>query len=319
MSASHTATPGGGFQTLAVVGLGLLGGSVAAAARERGLVSRVVGVSRRPETAQQARARGIVDEAGLDLAAGVAGADLVVLATPVYAMEGVLRQAAGHLQPGAIVTDVGSVKGPLADTLPGLLPPGVRYIGSHPMAGSHASGIEHARADLFEGAACVLTPNGEDGETARLAAFWRALGARVELRAPADHDDEVAWISHVPHAVAFAFARALDRAPEAARALRGSGFRDFTRVARSEPEMWADIFVTNHKAMAAPLQEVSQRLAELARLIESGDHDAVSATISAARELLADDGSSAVEDGGNARSGGGNPEIQAAQEAATKE
>lgn len=310
-SASRVRKTDDGFQTLAVVGLGLLGGSVAAAARERALVSRVVGVSRRPETAQLALDRGIVDEAGIDLAAGVAEADLVLLATPVLAMEGLLRKAAPHLQPGTLVTDVGSVKGPLADTLPGLLPPGVHYIGSHPMAGSHASGIEHARADLFEGSACVLTPNGEAADTGRLMAFWRSLGARVELRAPAAHDEEVAWVSHVPHALAFAFAHALERAPEAARALRGAGFRDFTRLARSQPEMWADIFVTNQKAMAAPLQEVSQRLSELARLIESGDHEAVSATLSAVRELLAD--------GGDVRSGGDNPEIQAAQEAAAKE
>ncbi len=321
------------FETLAVIGLGLLGGSVAGAARERGVVGRVVGVSRRPEMAAAAVDRGLCDEAGTDLAAGLREADLVILATPVYAMEETLRGAAAHLREGCLVTDVGSVKGVLADTLPGLLPPAVRYVGSHPMAGSHASGLAFARADLFEGAACVVTPRGaDDAEDAqRLAGFWRALGSRVELRDPARHDDEVAWVSHLPHAVAFAFARALASAGASAAALKGSGFRDFTRVARSEPEMWADILVTNRKALAGPLQEALRALQELARRIESGDLDAVSAELSAARDLLATrewetsgpdeprSGNSIPDGADDARSGGANPEIQAAPEAATKE
>lgn len=299
------------FETLSVIGLGLLGGSLVAAARERGLADRVIGVSRRAVTAEQALARDIVDEATTDLARGVRGADLVVLATPVFAMEEVLRAAVPHLREDALVTDVGSVKGALADTLPGLLPPGVRFVGSHPMAGSHASGLEHARADLFEGAACVVAPGSEPGDTERLVAFWKALGMRVELRAADRHDEEVAWISHLPHAVAFAFARALERAPSGSVALRGTGFRDFTRVARSEPDLWADILVTNRKALAGPLHEMSERLAELARCIETGDPDAVSAYLNAAGDQL--------QGSDDARSGGDNPEIQAAPVAATKE
>ncbi len=299
------------FETLSVIGLGLLGGSLVAAARERGLADRVIGVSRRAVTAEQALARDIVDEATTDLARGVRGADLVVLATPVFAMEEVLRAAVPHLREDALVTDVGSVKGALADTLPGLLPPGVRFVGSHPMAGSHASGLEHARADLFEGAACVVAPGSEPRDTERLVAFWKALGMRVELRAADRHDEEVAWISHLPHAVAFAFARALERAPSGSVALRGTGFRDFTRVARSEPDLWADILVTNRKALAGPLHEMSERLAELARCIETGDPDAVSAYLNAAGDQL--------QGSDDARSGGDNPEIQAAPVAATKE
>ena len=286
------------FDTICVVGLGLLGGSLAAAVRSRRLAQRVVGVSRREETARRALERGMVDEAGTSLGEGVAGADLIVLATPVFAMEGVLREAAPRLRPGALVTDVGSVKGPLVDILPGLLPPGLRYVGSHPMAGSHASGIEHARADLFEGAACVV-------------AFWQALGARVELRGPGRHDEEVAWVSHLPHVLAFAYARSLRGAPDSARALRGAGFRDFTRVARSEPELWADILVSNRKAIAGPLEQLERALHELARCLESGDPDAVAAYLSDAREQLACEG--------DAPSGGENPEIQVAREAAIKE
>ncbi len=321
-----------GFDRIAVIGLGLLGGSVGAAVRTRGLADEVVGVSRRAENAARAVELGLVDRATTDVAEGVAGVDLLVLATPVFAMERVLREAAPHLAEGALVTDVGSVKGPLADTLPGLLPPGVRFTGSHPMAGSHATGLAHARADLFEGAACVITPGTDPGDTGRLGAFWQALGMRVELRAPDRHDEEVAWISHLPHAVAFAFARALERAPDTAASLRASGFRDFTRVARSDPDMWADILVTNRKALAGPLHEVSARLGELARLLEADDLDGVTGYLSRARDQLepaasdsgggdaaADDLSAGGDSRGGARSGGDNPEIQAAPEAATKE
>jgi prephenate dehydrogenase len=227
-----------------------------------------------------------------------------------------LRAAAPGLRAGALVTDVGSVKGPLAETLPGLLPEGTHYVGAHPMAGSHRSGLAHARADLFEGAACVITPAPGVPAAAveRVAGFWSALGTRVLRRTPEDHDEQVAWVSHLPHAVAFAFARALSGAPDAAAALRGRGFRDFTRIAASDPELWADILVQNRKALVAPLAAASERLGELARSIEAGDVEAVERFLATARDLLA-------RGADDARSGGENPEIQAAQKkgAATKE
>ena len=196
-----------GFERIAIIGLGLLGGSVALAAKSRGIAGCVVGVTRRPETREAALRDGAVDRAGSDLAEGVRGAELVVLGTPVFAMAEVLRKAAPHLQEGALVTDVGSVKGLLAETLPGILPAGVTYVGSHPMAGSHESGFAHARADLFEGATCIVapTPGTPRAPVDRVAAFWSGLGATVLERDPALHDAEVGWVSHVPHAVAFAF------------------------------------------------------------------------------------------------------------------
>jgi prephenate dehydrogenase len=202
------------------------------------------------------------------------------------------------------VTDVGSVKAPLAETLPGLLPAGACYVGAHPMAGSHESGLRHARADLFERAACVLTPvaGTPRARVARVAAFWTALGARVVERDPAAHDAEVAWVSHLPHALAFAYAAALAGAPRGGGEVRGGGFRDFTRIARSEPELWADILVHNRKALAAPLAAAAERITSLARLVEAGDAEAVERFLAAARESLA----SVADD---ARSGGANPEI----------
>ena len=240
-------------ERVAVLGLGLLGGSVAAAARRRGVAKRVAGATRRREVLEEALARGYIDEAGPPEAIS-RGADLVVLATPVYAMADTLRRIAPALSEGTVVTDVGSVKAPLAETLPGLLPPGVVYVGSHPMAGSHQRGLEHARQDLFDGAPCIVTTgSGDEVAERRVADFWQALGARVLHRDPATHDSEVAWMSHLPHALAFAFAHALAESPDGAHDVAGAGFRDFTRIAHSEPELWADILTANRKALTGPL------------------------------------------------------------------
>jgi len=273
------------FRRLAVLGLGLLGGSVAIAARRRGVAIRVAGGARRADVRALALARGAVDEAG-DFEAAAMGADLVVLATPVFAMPDVVRRIAPALAPGAIVTDVGSVKGELALVLPGLLPAGIVYVGSHPMAGGHRSGIEHAREDLFEGAACVVTEAPDAALRERVCGFWRALGARVVLRDAASHDAEVAWMSHLPHALAFAYAGALRSAPERAFEVAGPGFHDFTRIAHSEPELWADILAANRKALSAPLQLAGQILAELGRAIESNDVEALERFLGAARVAL---------------------------------
>jgi prephenate dehydrogenase len=325
------------FERLAVLGLGLLGGSVAGAARRRGVCRTVVGHARRPAPLQHALDAGLVD-AVFDRSAGpaeaVRGADLVVLATPVSSMAGVLREVAPALAPGALVTDVGSVKGPLADSLPGLLPSGVRYVGSHPMAGSHVVGVEHARHDLLQGACCVVTPAspGDAEACERLDEFWTALGCRVVRRDPAAHDLDVAWVSHLPHLLAFAYARSLAGAPERSGELAATGFRDFVRIARSDPEMWGDILGFNHKALAGPLRAFSDALADVARALEAGDPEAVSERDrlleSAGQQLnsLVPDNSVAKQGvtpqtgarakTHSARSGGENPEIQAAQEAA---
>ena len=302
------------FARVAVVGTGLLGGSLALAIRERGLAREVVAVVRREQARREVVVLGIADRAERELAAGVRGADLVVLASPVEAMRGLVAQLAPHLGAGAIVTDVGSVKGPLAESLPALLPAGVTYVGSHPMAGSHQTGYAHARADLFVNAACIVTPARPANPAAeeRVLWLWRALGARVLRRSAARHDEEVAWVSHAPHALAFAFAAALADAPASARELAGPGFRDFTRIAGSDPAMWADILVSNKQALAGPLLAAAERAAALARAIESGDAAAVTKLLFSARAQLA-----AGET--LARSGGAIPETTAAKSAAPKE
>ena len=269
---------------LCVAGLGLLGGSVALAARRRGVAGEVVGATRSAAARELALAEGVVDRVA-EPAEAARGAELVVLAMPVGAMAASLRALAPGLVEGAVVTDVGSVKAPLEETLPGLLPPGRSYVGSHPMAGSHLRGVDHARADLLEGSVCVVTgPQGPARE--RVDAFWRALGARVVHRSPESHDREVAWVSHLPHLLAFAFGGALAEAPAAAAALAGGGFRDFTRIARSDPALWADILCANRKALAAPLGAATATLGELGRALEAGDAEAVERLLSAARSAL---------------------------------
>jgi len=189
------------------------------------------------------------------------------------------------------------------------------------MAGSHETGVGNAQVDLFDGACCVVTSLADTDPHARdrIVAFWRALGCRVALRDPAGHDEEVAWISHVPHALAFAFSHALAQAPAKAGEIAGSGFRDFTRIAHSDVALWADIFHGNRKAIAGPLHAVARSLQALAVAVEEGDAEAQERFLSFAHETLFGVASQATRGGDGASdeiapSGGGNPEIQAGHE-----
>ncbi|MFK7897450.1 MAG: prephenate dehydrogenase [Myxococcota bacterium] len=275
------------FERMAVLGLGLLGGSVAAAAKEHGLAKEVVGAARRQAPLDRALAAGIVDSVASPVEA-VQGADFVILGTPVGSMPKVLADVGSELAPGTIVTDVGSVKVSVVEMLPGLLPDGVEFVGSHPMAGSHLRGPDHASADLFRGASCVVTPRAGQPSAIieRVEDFWRSVGARVTRRTPAKHDEEVAWISHLPHLVAFAFADSLRSAPTEVGELAGGGFRDFTRIAQSDAEMWGEILSLNAKALSGPLNHFSESLAQIARALEEGDSESLEQMLNSARDRL---------------------------------
>jgi prephenate dehydrogenase len=275
------------FERVAILGVGLLGGSVALAAKKHGLAKHVVGSGRRQAPLQAALSRGVLDEVA-DVARACRDADLVLLATPLASMAAVLEAAVPELGPKTIVTDVGSVKGPVAGTLPKLLPAGTTFIGSHPMAGSHLNGVAHAEADLFEGACCVMTPGSDASPESveRLRGFWEGIGANVLERSPQAHDDHAAWISHLPHALAFAFIHALRETPPAAGEMIGSGFRDFTRIARSDAALWGDILSANRKSLSAPLEKFGQSLSALARAIEEGDANKVEQFLASASDGL---------------------------------
>jgi prephenate dehydrogenase len=280
------------IRRLAVVGVGLLGGSVAKAARARGLAREVIGIGRDAARLQAAVDDGGLDRATVDLADGLRDADFVLLAAPVRTIESLLAPMWDALSPEAIVTDVGSAKAAIVRAADALARTAPRtFVGSHPMAGSEKSGYAVARPDLFQGALVVVTP-GETSEpraVKTVTAFWEHLGARVTELDPETHDAVVAAISHLPHLVACALVDAVVREAPRALPIAARGFRDTTRIAAGDPQMWQEIFLTNRPALLASIAAFRRALTDLERLIEAGDPAAVEAAlarIKAAREAL---------------------------------
>jgi prephenate dehydrogenase len=267
------------FETVAIVGVGLIGGSLGMALRERGLATRVLGIPRRAVTIDEALSVGAIDEGTLDLSR-VSEAELVVVAPPVLTIPPLVEAMAPHLRPGALVTDVGSTKGALMRQLGELLPPHADLVGGHPMAGSERGGVLASRADLFEGAVYVLTRSARTRpeNLRRLSALASALGATpVEMEADL-HDDAVARISHLPHVVAAALAEAAGAGPlpqETLRLLVAGGFKSTTRIASSPPEMWRDVCLTNPTAILSALDDLEAALGTLRRAVEGSDAQAL--------------------------------------------
>lgn len=239
------------FERVGIIGVGLIGGSLALAARRAGLVREIVGAGRTAANLQTALDRGIVDRVVTDFAA-LGPLDLVVLAMPVGATERVAQALMPHLQRGAVVTDVGSVKAPVVAALEATCLPDVAVVGAHPIAGGDESGAAAAAADLFDGARCIVTPTARtDAQAlANVEELWRAVGAVVERMDPAAHDHALAWTSHVVHVIAYALAGAVGGDGEELLRCAGPSFREATRVARSSPELWVDILLTNGREVA---------------------------------------------------------------------
>ena len=272
------------FERVAVVGVGLIGGSLALAARRAGLIGDVTGVGRSEANLATARARGIIDRAARDVAA-IGPVDLVVLAVPVETTASVARALVPHLASGTVVTDVGSVKGSIVEALEALLPPSCPFVGTHPIAGSERSGAGAAEADLFRGACCVITPTARTDARAldRVEALWRGVGARVRRMAPADHDRALAWTSHLVHALAYTLVAAIDAEDPNRFALAGPSLREATRVAGSLPELWRDIFLANRTAVSEAIATFSTQLERLRAAIAAGDGDAIARRLEAGR------------------------------------
>lgn len=268
---------------LTVVGLGLLGGSVARAARARNVAAEVVGVSRTPATLAQACARGVIDRATSDLLQGVRGADLVVLCTPVGTLPDLVRAAWPYLAAGAVLTDVGSVKGEVVAAAEECPPrPDAAFVGGHPMAGSERSGFAASRSDLFQDATTILTPTARTppAAVARVRAFWEALGSRVRILSPEAHDRAVAAVSHLPQLAAYGLVAAVDGH---ALDLAGRGFADTTRIAASPEALWTDIFRGNRALLLDALQRYRAILERWEALIRAGDWAGLEASLAAAR------------------------------------
>ena len=264
------------FQHAAILGVGLIGGSIALALREKGLAKRVTGIARSPERAENLLRLGLVDEATDDsvadnLAAGLKGADLVVSCLPVGRIADSLLAAAQHTAPGALLTDAGSTKGSIVAEIEAEIETKITgFIGSHPLAGDHRSGPEAARANLFDGAVTILTPTERTDSATTTAArqLWENLGSRVEEMSPEEHDRLLALTSHVPHVVAAALAATT---PEEVLRFAATGWNDTTRVAAGSPTLWRDILLANRAAVAEGLESFSKELSAYAKALSDGD------------------------------------------------
>ena len=260
------------MKTLAIIGPGLLGGSIALAARRAG-GWRTALWARRAAAVAEIAALGIADAASTDLRGIVAGADLVVLCVPIGAMPALAREIADAISERTIVTDVGSVKASVVAELGAIFHGRGRFVGSHPMAGSEQTGIGAARAELFDGAACIITPDAatDAGALAEVRAFWQTLGARVLEVAPAAHDEIVALVSHLPHLLAATLVQTV--LAENARAFEfcGPGFRDTTRVAAGPPAMWAEILRTNREAVRKSAEAMIEKLRGIITLLDQDE------------------------------------------------
>jgi prephenate dehydrogenase len=281
------------IERLAILGVGLLGGSLAKAVRAQGLAREIVGVGRDLARLAPALRDGALDRASTDVAGGVDGADRIVLAAPVLANEALLAAVWRAAPAGAVITDVGSTKGGIVEGAARLARerPEVQFVGSHPMAGSEKSGYAVARADLFAGATVVVTPTeATDPAVAKgVGELWAALGARVVVLDPATHDRAVAAISHLPHVAAWALVDAVTRFEPDAFGIAARGFKDTTRIAASDPDVWREILTANRAAVRASLTAYRTALDHLESLITSPDPSALTtylAEIKAIRERL---------------------------------
>ena len=268
------------FEKVTIVGVGLLGGSLGRALRERKLAARVIGCVRRRESIAECRRARAVDVATLNFTDGVADADLIVLCTPIAQMTSLFKQLLPHLKRGAIVTDVGSVKGGVVQDLESLAAKaGVHFIGGHPMAGSEKMGVLASRADLYQGAVCIVTPTKKSNRRALLAVekLWKAVGTRVLRLTPEVHDQLTARSSHLPHLLASQLVNHVlsEKAPSEQASLCATGFRDTTRIASGSPEMWRDIAVANRRNLSKDLGQFISELQRLQKFVNKGDGKAL--------------------------------------------
>jgi cyclohexadieny/prephenate dehydrogenase len=279
------------FRRVAIIGLGLIGSSLARAIRKHGLAETIVAADRSSEVREAVRRLALADEVAESSAAAVRGADLVVVCTPIGAYDEVGAEIGRHLAPGAIVTDVCSTKQSVVRDLGPHIPAGVHFVPGHPVAGTEHSGPEAGFAELFDGRWCILTPPpGTDRDSVeRVAALWRACGSNIEVMDPHHHDQVLAVTSHLPHLIAFTIVgTATDLETHIQQEVvkfAASGFRDFTRIAASDPIMWRDIFLNNREALLETCARLSEDLARLQRAIRWGEGDVIEALIRRTREI----------------------------------
>jgi cyclohexadieny/prephenate dehydrogenase len=265
------------FGKLTLIGLGLIGSSIARAAKAHHAVRRIAAFDSSPQVLARVRELQIADDVSGGIQAAIEDADLVILCAPVGACGAIARSIAPHLKHGAIVSDVGSVKGSVVKEVAPLLPQGVHFVPAHPLAGTEYSGPDAGFATLFQNRWCLLTPRDHTEKDAveALAEFWKRLGAKVEVTTPEHHDLALAITSHLPHLIAFNIVGTADHLEKVTEQevikFSASGFRDFTRIAASDPTMWRDVFLNNKEAVLEMLSRFNADLAALQKMIEEDD------------------------------------------------
>jgi prephenate dehydrogenase len=269
---------------LTIVGPGLIGASLGLAAKQRGLVRLVRGVGRQQSSLDRARSVGAIDEGYLDPKPALVGAGLVIFCTPVDRIAEQVLSYAKDCAPGALLTDAGSTKGSIVAAIEGKLPAGVAFVGSHPLAGSEKRGPDFALADLFEERWTVVTrtPRTDPAALERISAFWQALGARIAVMSPEDHDRALALTSHLPHLAAASLAGIL---PDSLHHLTATGFRDTTRIAAGDPGLWTAIFTHNQASLLAALGLLNDRLRQFQIALEKGDAAALESLLTQAKKV----------------------------------
>jgi prephenate dehydrogenase len=272
------------IETLTIVGVGLIGGSIGLAAKKRGVAERIVGVGRQRLSMDRAKALGAIDEAVLDLAEGVREAQIVVFCTPVDLIADQVIAAAPACKPGALLTDAGSTKSMIVDSVDSQIPSEVSFVGSHPLTGSEKQGPEHASPDLFQDRFTIVTQSGRTNLDALgdVIEFWTALGSFISIMDPVEHDKILGTTSHLPHLVAAALVRSL---PFEFREFAASGFRDTTRVASGDPALWTAIFRQNRNWILNAVDRLASKLDEFYAALETQDWSRIADLLAKAKKV----------------------------------
>jgi prephenate dehydrogenase len=269
------------FGKMTVIGVGLLGASLAKACKERGLVGEIAGFGRNRENLKKAQALNIIDHCPENLAEAVRDADLIVLCTPVSTLAPLIQEMISEVRPGTLITDVGSVKEPVVLDAEKLIPEGVFFVGSHPIAGGENSGLEASSADLYQGAKCIMTPTEKTNQKAqeKISALWQAVGMNVINLSMKEHDFIFGAVSHLPHIVAYALMNTLGalrtQDGQEVTAFSGGGLKDITRIASGDPVMWRDICLSNRDHSLDMMDRFQNKLNEIRNSIEKGDGQAL--------------------------------------------
>jgi prephenate dehydrogenase len=280
------------FEQLGLIGCGLMGGSFALAMKRAGLVKRVVGYSKSPSTTERARQMGVIDVEAPSALLAVSGADVVLLAVPVAATEATFKAIRHLVTNSMLIMDVGSTKRDVVDAARRVLRDHVgSFVPAHPIAGKELSGVEHADPDLYQGKQVILTPieKTQTVQLKRAQALWEALGCHVQQMAPDSHDAAFAAVSHLPHLVAFALVHAIHGQPQGRDflGLGGPGFRDFTRIAASDPKVWRDILLSNRVELVEQAKMFQRSLMNMLHLAETGDGEKLEEMIAQASQVRA--------------------------------